>query len=146
MHFHHKHDIDGCTDTHDEWTDADRTILATLDRLGYILMSAQSDALTAIGEQLAAIEAGVAVLKDAKANAPAPEALDFGPVQAQVSSILADVQSLLPLPVLPELPAPADAPVVLDAPAPAADPAPADAAPVDTTVIPAQSIPSVPLA
>lgn len=125
MHFHHKHDIPGCTDDHGDWPDWATTILATLDRQGYMIMSANQDQLDAIATQLATLAADFAA---AQAAAPAEEPLDFTGVQAAV----AQLQALAPAD-------PAPAPVVEPAPAdpPVADPAPVDAQP---------AVPSVPLA
>jgi uncharacterized membrane protein len=136
VHFHHKHDVPGCTDDHSgEWPLWAVAILATFDRMGYMIMSANSDALAALGQQLAAVQADVASLAAAQ---PAEEALDFAPVQAQVADIASKLQALLP---------PAPAPVVEPAPAPVPAPAaPADQPQVPADAQPAQGIPSVPLA
>lgn len=116
MHFHHKHDIDGCTTDHaGDWPDWAVALLATLDRMELIRMTAEQDAIAALAARIDAAEARIA----AKLTAPAPEPVDLSPLAAVADKL----DALVP-----------------------ADPAPAEPAPVDTTVIPAQSIPSVPLA
>lgn len=135
MHFHHKHDIAGCTDHHGDWPDWATTILATLDRQGYMIMSANQDQLDAIAGQLATLAADFAAAKDA---APAEEPLDFTGVQAAV----AQLQALAPAAPVDDpgtgvVAEPVEAPTdgtVTDVPAP------------DQPAPDAPQVPSVPLA
>lgn len=131
FHFHDRDDLEGCTQDHRDQPVLN-TLLATLDRMEFNLMSANQDALDALAARLAAAEARI----EAKlAEAPAPaEALDFTAVNAAADKLDAlapapatDVPAPVEVPPVAADPAPADVPV---AEAPAADPS----APVDITV------------
>lgn len=139
MHFHHRHDIPGCTSDHPDWPDWATTILATLDRMELQIMTANQDAIDALNDRIAAAEARIA----AKLGEPAPaEALDLSGLSATADKLdaLVPVPAPSPEPAPVADPAPADAPAAADVPA---EPAPADPAPADD-VQPVQSIPSVP--
>lgn len=144
MHFH-RHDVDACVDSHDDWPDWALTILATLDRRELQLMSQIQDSIDALAAQLsAAADSAEAKLADVEAQLAAAQsaepAVDLSALQAAVAKVAALVPA----------PAPVDAPVEQPAdPAPAADtpvdPAPADTQPVDSPAV-VNGIPSVPLA
>lgn len=147
MHFHHRHDLAGCTDTHDDWPPYAVAILATIDRRDLQLMTALQDQIDALATSFATALGDISAELDTLKAQSEPSA-DLSGLQAA----LAQAQALVP--AAPE-PAPVVDPAPVDVPAdpsssdvPAADPAQpaADGSAPDDGTVPAQSIPSVPLA
>lgn len=138
VHFHHRHDVDGCVDAHEDWPEIDRVILATLDRLEAQMSSVQ--------EQIDALAADLEQVEAALAAKPAPEAApDLSKLSAVVDQlkVTAGVAAAPVAPVVDASGVPSDAAPV-DAPVAPVDAAPAG--PVDITVTDpaAQPVPPVP--
>lgn len=139
MHFHHRHDVDGCVDAHTEWPEPYRVILATLDRLE-----------SHVSTQQTSIDAAVAVLGDLVAEvgslkaslaAKAIDTVDTAPLDAAVAAAKAALEALPAAdpaaPVDPAPAAPVADPINGEAPAAPVEPAPVvtEPAPADSTVI-----------
>lgn len=141
MHWHHKHDIPGCTEHHEEWPDWATTILATFDRMELTLMATVQESVDAATAAITTLVGEVEALKGQISPAADTTALD---------AAVAAAQAILPAPT----PAPAPSPAGLsaaDASAPASDgfsvpppdPSP-DAQPDGTVSMP--TVPGVPAA
>lgn len=134
LHFHHAHDIAGCTDGHHDWPDWAVALLTTLDRRELQLMTALQDQIDAATQQYATIAADFTALVpqlqdalDAANNAePTADLSGLSDAASQLQSALSAIQALVPAPVVD--------------PQPVVDPAPAD----NSGDQPAQ--PTVPLA
>lgn len=118
MHFHHKHDVAGCTDEHHDWPDYITALLATIDRRDLQLMTAIQDQIDSLAAQLTAAIGEVASELDGLRSRTADPDADFSELQAAVAA----VNALVGAPA----PQPAPAPVVEPSPVePATEPIPA---------------------
>lgn len=128
MHFHHRHDVDGCLDVHIEYPEPLRAVLATLDRLESRMSTQQ--------QQIDGLVADVKAVTEALA-AKAVDTVDLSGLTAAVADLktAAGVDAPAPAPAPAEQPAaPAEPPVA--PPASNGPVVPVDAAPGGTVTGP----------
>jgi hypothetical protein len=137
VHFHHRHDVDGCVDAHEDWPPLAGVLLATLDRLESRMSNQQTSidaAVTVIGDLVAEVQN----LKGQISPAVDTSALDAAVAAAQAvitpAVPVADAPADTAVSDVPPVEAPASPVEDLPVEAPVEAPAAVDPGPIDITV------------